>query len=244
MDTIIIAGGRGRRLGCLTSRHNKGALRFQGVPVLARLIKSLCQTSYVNRIHVVTGYQPESIEQVLHNIPLQEYKRVNTVRAPSETIGMLQRIAQAMPSAQCEPGALVMGVDSLITAHVMNQFMSRITSRVAQGNNVITLLCATDPEPAPTHYLLSEAEGRVMKHVAPENADASCTLRSIGVRYLPGHILRKIWEDAPQWHGKNISPYITHLMSAGTPVHALATSAPWIHIGYPRDFEKADPEPK
>ena len=134
-----------------------------------------------------------------------------------------------------------MGIDSLIQNRVMKRFVANVVSRIAEGENYLTLLCATDVETAPTHYLVHQVAGKVRKHVAPKDADDSCTLRSVGVRYLPGSILQRIARDAPKWYGNNISPYITHLLSGGEIARAITMSERWVHIGYPRDFAREQP---
>ncbi len=236
MDAIVISGGRGFRLGSLTRRYNKGAIRFQGIPVIARIVDNLCRISDIEKIHVVTGHQSKSIECVLGNLPPAQNSRIILTRGPSETIGMLQRIALTIPIVRCDPGAFVMGIDSLISTRTMEHFVSRVIDQLKQGENRITILCSTNIDPAPTHYRVYEVGNEVIRHLAPKDADAKCTLRSVGVRYLPGETLRRIRKDAPRRYGENISPYISYLMAQGARVHSITTSERWVHIGYPRDF--------
>lgn len=239
MDVIIIAGGRGKRLGSLTNRHNKGALKFVNVPILLRVLDSLRDIPSINKICVVTGYQSSTIECVLEGIVKGQRTLITVIRGPKETVGMLQRIALAIPHVTCDPGALVMGIDSLVSSRVMKQFVTCVHTHLAEGRNELTLLCARDTSPAPTHYLVYEIEGRVIEHRSPQNANEQCVLRSVGVRYLPGSVLRSIQKDAPRWYGKNISPYITDLLSKGVPVRAVTMSEEWVHFGYLRDFGRA-----
>jgi NDP-sugar pyrophosphorylase family protein len=240
MEAIVIAGGRGRRLGALTMHHNKGALRFHGRPAILWVIEAL-KAARVASIHVVSGHGSESIKHALLVAHDRLAAKINFILGPEETVGMVQRIALAVPSLRDEQGALVMGIDSIISGDAMRSFSEAVEFSLAAKINVIHLLCAADITPAPTHYLVQVINGEVMQHSPQNNADASCVLRSVGIRYFPRGILEKICEDAPEWRGRNISPYISRLLSVGMEARATVLRGRWVHIGYGRDFRSPLP---
>lgn len=56
MHAVILAAGRGSRLGDLTSRHPKPLLTLAGVPLLHRLLASL-RSAGAGPVTIITGYQ-------------------------------------------------------------------------------------------------------------------------------------------------------------------------------------------
>jgi len=240
MVAIVIAGGRGHRLGALTTRYNKGALRFHGRPAIHWVIETL-EAAHITHIYVVSGHGSESIKQALSGMHDSSTAKINFIHGPEETIGMVQRIALAVPYLRDQQGAIVTGIDSIISVEAMRSFAEAVELSLASQKNVIHLLCAADVAPAPTHYLVHEINGEVMQHTSHNNADASCILRSVGIRYFPRGVLQRIYEDAVGWRGRNISPYITHLLLNGVEVRASVMHGRWVHIGYVRDFRSPHP---
>jgi len=62
---IILAAGRGTRLGELTADVPKGLLEVGGVSLIERQVK--CLSKYgIRRVHVVTGYEHEKVAECLN----------------------------------------------------------------------------------------------------------------------------------------------------------------------------------
>ncbi|PIR82619.1 hypothetical protein COU20_01505 [Candidatus Kaiserbacteria bacterium CG10_big_fil_rev_8_21_14_0_10_59_10] len=55
MDIVILAGGRGSRMGALSHRKQKGTLRFQSRSILARIVDSILAQKEINTVWVATG---------------------------------------------------------------------------------------------------------------------------------------------------------------------------------------------
>lgn len=63
-DAVILAAGRGRRMGTLTESLPKPLLEVGGKPMLLHILEGMAEAG-VRRGHVVVGYQGERIEALL-----------------------------------------------------------------------------------------------------------------------------------------------------------------------------------
>ena len=61
MDLVVLSGGRGRRLGALTSQKQKGTLRFEGVPILLRTLDQWLRVNALSTLWVVGGYRRDDV---------------------------------------------------------------------------------------------------------------------------------------------------------------------------------------
>lgn len=64
-SAVVVAAGQSRRMG----RANKLLLSFEGMPVIARVVATLCQSG-LPQIFVVTGHEHEAIAAVLADHPV------------------------------------------------------------------------------------------------------------------------------------------------------------------------------
>ncbi|MEM9404811.1 MAG: nucleotidyltransferase family protein [Acidobacteriota bacterium] len=63
-DAVVLAGGRGRRMGSLTETLPKPLLEVDGRAILLHILEGMARAG-VRRAHVVVGYQGERIESLL-----------------------------------------------------------------------------------------------------------------------------------------------------------------------------------
>lgn len=61
MKAVILAAGKGTRMRDLTDELPKPMLQVEGKPILEHIIEGLVSAG-INRICIITGYRPESIE--------------------------------------------------------------------------------------------------------------------------------------------------------------------------------------
>src|SRR5947208_5516524 len=66
MKAVILAAGKGTRMGDLTNELPKPMLKVQGKPILQHIIEGLSQNG-IRDIFIVTGYRAETIEDHFEN---------------------------------------------------------------------------------------------------------------------------------------------------------------------------------
>ena len=104
MKAIILAAGRGQRLGKLAAGRPKCLLQFAGQSLLQRHVQNLNGMS-IARIVIVTGYRHEHISAALAQIDS---------RAPVETIVNPDYEAGSIVSLHCAEKALADGTDTIL----------------------------------------------------------------------------------------------------------------------------------
>ncbi len=98
-QAVILAGGRGGRLGALTDATPKPLLEVGGRPFVAWLIKALCRFG-VEEVLLLTGYLGEAVEAALPAIraglPRPMALRCRREAAPAGTGGALRQAVAAL----------------------------------------------------------------------------------------------------------------------------------------------------
>ena len=68
MKAVILAAGKGTRMGELTNDLPKPMLKVQGQPILEHILRGVLATG-IRDIFIVTGFQAEAIESSLETVP-------------------------------------------------------------------------------------------------------------------------------------------------------------------------------
>jgi D-glycero-D-manno-heptose 1,7-bisphosphate phosphatase len=66
IDLVILAGGRGKRLGAITSKTPKPLIKVNGLPFIQHLINFYSKFNFEN-IYIIAGYKGELIKKKFHN---------------------------------------------------------------------------------------------------------------------------------------------------------------------------------
>ena len=66
IDLVILAGGRGTRLGSITNKTPKPIVKINGVPFLQHLINYYSKFDFEN-IYIIAGYKGEQIKKEFNN---------------------------------------------------------------------------------------------------------------------------------------------------------------------------------
>lgn len=150
MNAIVLAGGRGRRLGLLTESTQKAALCFNGNPLISHIIDSLQNEQVIERVSVLTGYRGNDIHDVLNSSYREEVGtgKIQVIDLP-QINGTLSRLAEALKCFNLVTGCYVCGIDSLVPQHVFHNFCTF----VGEHSEDVVLLFSPRLEVAPTHKI-------------------------------------------------------------------------------------------
>ncbi len=104
-EAVVLAAGRGSRLGPLTASRPKCLIEVGGSPILLRLLGRLAQLG-IGRAVVVVGYREEMVRRALRDVPVEvepvanrRYARTGTARSLGLGLG------------RCRPGAAALVVE-------------------------------------------------------------------------------------------------------------------------------------
>ncbi len=138
---IVLAAGRGERLGALTEKTPKPLLPVAGVPVIARLLECLVQAG-VDEIGVGTGWRSSEVmdyvrkefDQEAQVIYVEDYER-----GPLHTLVGTLKALEGGGTSIVVPADLVVGADdiaSLLSAHAPDTTATLAVSTHGHGTKV------------------------------------------------------------------------------------------------------------
>lgn len=193
LDVVILAGGKGYRLGALGLSKQKGALRFKGIPILTHVIKSILPLDAFNTIWVATGYRGKDVQETLeeHHTDLLLNGRIITVDAP-HIHGELSRFAYVIGHIPESRDCIVTGVDTILPATVFTRLEKR-----SQEIEQKTILMAVSPRKhiAPTHRLVTLSGDVIRTYEHPERVpihERHKRFIDVGTRYFAACVLDEI----------------------------------------------------
>lgn len=238
MNVVILAGGRGRRLGLLTQSAQKAVLCFNGNPLISHILDMILAEINIEQIFVLTGYRAGDIHQVFHARYLEEIRadKIRILDFP-DVQGTLSRFTSAFPHLTLieSSGWCVCGIDSLVPRVVFQRFCSYVELHKGE----IILSFSPRLEVAPTHKIgCLKAETLIAYILEQTHGSPQTDLlwgTDIGIRYFPNSELQKMKEKKFS-NGLNIPSYIQELLTSGNAVRAFFFEENWKHFALLEDF--------
>jgi molybdenum cofactor cytidylyltransferase len=124
IDTVILAAGLSSRLG-----FNKLFLRVDGEPVLTRTVRAFLELQTA-AVFVVTGFERERVEQLLHDVP------VVLVHNSSYPAGMSTSVKAVLPFLRADHGLLLHLGDK---PFVKRETIEKVIEPFAEGTHPIII---------------------------------------------------------------------------------------------------------
>lgn len=233
MKVVILAGGRGERLGALTKKLQKAVLSFKGIPLIHYALNSLMSIKEIKEVFVLTGYRGEDVRRIV--LAGFSKERIKLLDFPLVR-GNLSRLAAAFNQIDITEGCFLCGVDSLVSAGVAKRFW--LFS--CQNRSRPLLLLSPRLGVAITHSLVVFREGLVVSYRSFKKSrqvrdfGPDCYVDT-GIRYFPESFCQLIKKE-----GRIDKQYIPHfvekVVQGGQQVGGLIFVEPWRHFSVARDF--------
>jgi NDP-sugar pyrophosphorylase family protein len=224
---VILAAGRGTRLGRLTDEVPKPLLEVGGRPVLLRILDGL-ESAGVRRVIVVAGYRSEQVVAAVADRP-----GVGVV-VQDELDGTAGAVRSA--SAHLRGGPFVYGWGDIL---IEPGNYRRIMAAAAGADAVIGVNPVDDP--AAGAAVTVDGAGRVIDIVEkPPRGTSSTKWNSAGIGVLGASVWPHLAALAPSPRGEyELTDAIAALIAAGADVRAEPILGPWIDIGTPEALAEA-----
>ncbi|MBN2121423.1 MAG: nucleotidyltransferase family protein [Candidatus Omnitrophica bacterium] len=114
MKALILAGGRGKRLGRLSGHINKCMLKVRGKPLIEYSLSCISELEQINQIIIVVGYRPEDIINKYGN----KYKGKNIQYVLQRRQGGLVHAIECAKSAlEKDDFMLMLGDEFMVNPH-------------------------------------------------------------------------------------------------------------------------------
>ena len=237
MKAIILAAGRGNRLGKVAAGQPKCLLQFGGKSLLQRHMEILDGLG-VDRIIIVTGYRHEDIEATL--AALKPWTPVETIINPNYETG-------SVVSLHCAYNHLTDGTDTiLMDADVL--YDPAILGRLFNTSSGNCFLLDRDFEPGEEPVKLCLAGNTLVEFRKKPDTEISwnCQGESVGFFRFDSGVCARLAARTQSYidNGRSGEPYeeaIRDLLMETPDSFNFEdiTGLPWIEIDFPADVERA-----
>ncbi len=123
MKTVVLAAGRGARLGDITRSRSKCMIHYRGMPIIEHLVTRLAGLPRIDEIVLVVGYRAETIVRHFgtrcQGVPITYHEQA--VRR-----GLIDALQCAAPSVRGMPFLLVLG-DEVMVEPRFDEFLGEAT---------------------------------------------------------------------------------------------------------------------
>jgi len=230
---IVLAAGRGTRLGALTASLPKPLMEIAGCPVIGHVIGGLASAG-VRDVLVVTGHLADVLEARLGDgaqyggAPCVRYAR------QERPDGTARALATGRAFVGDEPFVYAWG-DVLVE----RGSYARVVETTTDGATVIAVNEVDDPYAGAAVYF--DEALRVSRIVEkPPKGSSTTRWNNAGIGVLRASIWPRIDALAPSTRGEHELPQaIAALVEAGEVVRAVPLEGAWFDLGTPEDLQMA-----
>ncbi|MBM4320325.1 MAG: nucleotidyltransferase family protein [Deltaproteobacteria bacterium] len=231
-DAVLLAAGRGTRLGRLTEHCPKPMLDVAGRPIIGHILGGLAEAG-VRRVVIVTGYLAEVVEQGLGDG--SRFGLRLTYRRQQTTDGTARALALAR--AELAGRRFFFGWGDIL---VLPDNYGRVIAMAEHGGEVLAVNEVDDPWAGAAVYV--DGQARVQRIVEkPLHGSSTTRWNNAGFGVLGPSIWPYVDALQPSARGEYELPQaVAALVEAGTEtVLAVPVQGPWFDIGTPENLAEA-----
>ncbi len=237
---ILLAAGRGKRLGDLTANTPKPMLEIAGVPLISHVVSALARAR-LTRFVVVTGYLSEQIEDWAKTFADENPKiQIDTVRQANLN-GTGGALLCARNMIAIEARFLIGWGDILMDRANYSRFVDRAHEEKREDEYDLMLAVNRVKDPHRGAAVYVNETMRVERLVEkPEPGTSSTHWNNAGLFATGPAIFDYVERLAPSPRGEIELPgAIAQMISDGRVVRAIDVRGFWSDIGTPQDLEIA-----
>ena len=227
---ILLAAGRGSRLGALTASTPKPLLEIGGVPIVVRAISGLASAG-IREVLVVTGYAADTLESALKaaSLPVSvEFVRQHT---PEGTACAALLGRDFAGDERCFLGWADILVDDCAYRPVVSSF--------PEADAVLAVNEVDDPWTGAAVYVTDDS--RVTSIVEkPPRGTSTTTWNNAGLVVLRPTAWPFIESVEPSERGEfELTTALANMVADSRDVRAVPLTGAWFDIGTPQDLARA-----
>jgi dTDP-glucose pyrophosphorylase/CBS domain-containing protein len=218
---VIMAGGRGSRLMPFTETMPKPLLQIGDKPIIEHLISNLSQKG-VKNFFVSVNYLAEKIMDHLGD--------------GSKFNAKIEYINETKPLGTAGPLSLLrnkLDRDFMVfNGDVLAPIDLNLFAKFHQEHESIATVCAKIFTTKVPYGVLRTEENKLLR--IEEKPEISFTVSS-GIYFFSKQIFSFLNADEPM----DMPQLLEAVIKSGKPVHCFQSAEPWIDVGSPTDFERA-----
>jgi UDP-N-acetylglucosamine diphosphorylase / glucose-1-phosphate thymidylyltransferase / UDP-N-acetylgalactosamine diphosphorylase / glucosamine-1-phosphate N-acetyltransferase / galactosamine-1-phosphate N-acetyltransferase len=228
---IILAAGKGTRMGELTEQLPKPMLPLAGRPMIEHILDRLREAGFSQAL-IVTGFRAETIEQHLANYPMSvEFRRDNLIKGT----GSAALVARDFTAN--DPALLTFG--DIICEPADYKGIAERLERAPQAAGVLGVKHVDDPWQGAAIY---EDQGVVHRVIEkPPKGSSTTHWNSAGLFTIQPVIFDYLARLKPSIRGEyELTAAFSDLIEAGEQVLLYAIQGGWRDVGRPDDLLAAE----
>ena len=237
MKAIILAAGRGKRLGDVAAGRPKCLLQFGGKSLLQRHLEILNDLG-TDRIIIITGYRHEQIEAALEQV--ESRASVETVVNPDYAAGSVVSLHCAYDHLSDGTDTILMDADVLYDPEVLGSLFS------TQFSNCFLLDRDFEPGDEPVKLCVAGNTPVEFRKIPDSDISWDYQGESVGFFRFDAAVAARLASQAQKYveNGRTDEPYEEAIRDLLRETPGLfqfedITGLPWIEIDFPADVERA-----
>lgn len=232
-SAVVLAAGRGTRMGALTSTTPKPLLSVAGRPIIEHILSGLVAAG-VRRAVVVTGHLGEVLEQALGNGARLGLDVAYCRQVPAD--GTARALLLAQPLLGAEPFVLSWG-DILVAPGFYRDFVSAFAGRACDAQLAVNQV--NDPWRGAAVYV--DDDWRVHRlEEKPPRGTSTTTWNNAGIMMLTPLAIDYARRVGASARGEYELPQaIAQMVRDQRSVRAVPVRGPWSDVGTPEDLAAA-----
>ena len=230
---VVLAAGRGSRMGALTDPIPKPLLAVAGRPLITYVLGGLAAAG-IDHVVLVTGYRGDQIVAALGDGAALGL-RLSYCRQ-SEPNGTATALLLAAPLLGARP--FVVGWADILVPHAFyREFVAAYAARPCAVQLAVNAV--DDPWRGGAVYV--EPDGRVTRvEEKPPRGSSTTGWNNAGLMYVTPAVLEYARRLAPSPRGEYELPLaIAQMIRAGCSAYAVPVRGPWSDVGTPADLAAA-----
>jgi NDP-sugar pyrophosphorylase family protein len=230
---VVLAAGRGSRMGALTASTPKPLLSVAGQPIVVRVLRGLAGAG-VRRAVVVTGYLGEQVEAALGDGAALGLAL--TYRRQARPDGTARALLLAADAVGAAPFVLSWG-DILVRAAFYAEFAAAFARRPCVAQLAVNPV--DDPWRGAAVYV--DDDWNVLRvEEKPSPGTSTTTWNNAGIMALTAPVFAYARRLAPSPRGEYELPQaVAQMVRDGRVVRAVPVRGGWSDIGTPADLAAA-----
>jgi bifunctional UDP-N-acetylglucosamine pyrophosphorylase/glucosamine-1-phosphate N-acetyltransferase len=249
---LLLAGGRGKRLGILTVDRPKPMLEIAGIPMIERIMTAIAEQTPIREFVLVTGYLATVIENHFGDGSrfgwkveyVDQGRPLGVGHAVGSAAGAVGDTTFLMTYGDIMLDPVNYGSAVALYEAVSNPSTDAeaLPSEQTAFNAVVGLNWVADPWAGAAVYLGSE--DRIERIVEkPERGTAATHWNNAGLFVFEPMIFEYALSLAPSARGEfDLPDAINAMIAAGHPAKGLRLEGAWRDVGTPEDYEAINQE--
>jgi len=240
MKALLLAAGRGTRLGALTQDTPKPMLPIGGVPMIERIMAGIARQTAIREFVLVTGYKAEVVESHFGTGAKWGWSVEYVHQAEQKGLGHAIHTAHA----QLSQSAFLMTYGDIMLSPDNYGRILEIYNTVQKPNlaAVMGLNFVDDPWAGAAVYV--DADNTVLRiEEKPPKGTATTHWNNAGLFLFEPILFQYTAQLQPSPRGElELPDALTALMAAGYTLQGMPLTGEWRDVGTPQDYAAINAE--